>query len=598
MTPRRPPSPRLASVRLAPLLALFLLSLGTPDAAISAAQDPDLALPPGDSATGDDPAPAREQLSVLRRAREASAAAQYGRARSLWEQVVSANPYRSEAWLEVAEARARTGDMEGGFEALRLALEMGLPVPRGRVLFEAAGVLAAAGQERMAAEWLGRALDAGFGDRASLRTSPALAGLRGHPAFDSLVVEAPAGSRAEGWRRDIEYFVSEARRMHAAPGRPAHGERFAGLADSLEAAAASSDDDAMAAGLARLAASLGDGHTWIAPVPGDTSSPARIRAGFLPVRLYAFRDGIHVVDGEGAADRWIGARLTAVGGRDIRDVLEDLAPYVSRDNDMGLRSSGVDLYLRHTGFLRAVGAADSLGAATLTLADGGGTRRVTLSAGSHRFARALPVPTAAEDDPPRYLADPSKRYWMDPIPERAALYVQINAIRDRDGGPGLAAFSRSIRDSLTATGASGVVLDLRWNGGGNNGLLRPLIRQLLAWEVSGDDRTIVVLAGRHTFSAAQNLANRLERWTDAVFVGEPTGSRPNVAGEHTELVLPWSGLSASISNRYWQDSDPGDERPWIAPGVRVEPSSGDYFSGGDPVLEAALELLEAPRSEE
>ena len=591
----RPPFPGRRPRVAARLLAVVTLLLAAPDVATSAVQDPDVAFPPpltSDSATA--PSPTR-QIAALRGAREASAAGEFRRARALWEQVVSANPYRSEAWLELAEARARTGDMSGGIEALRRALEMGLPVPRDRVLFEAAGVLASSGQPEMAAEWLGRALDAGFGDRASLRTSPALSGLRDHPAFDSLVAGAPpAGARAAGWRRDIEFFVSEARRMHAAPGRPAHGERFRSLADSLKAAASASDDDAMAAGLARLAASLGDGHSWIAPVPADSGSPARLRAGVLPMRLYSFRDGIHVVDGEGRAARWIGARVTAVGGRQIEDVLRDMAPFVSRDNAMGIRSSGVGLYLRHTGFLRAVGAADSLGAATLTLADSAGTRQVTLPVGSHRFGEALPVPDAAGEHPPLYLTDPAIRYWMEPLPEHAALYVQINAIRNLEEGPGLAAFARSIRDSLESAGARGVVLDLRWNGGGNNGLVRPLIRQLVAWEVSGGGRTILVLAGRHTFSAAQNLANRLERWTEAVFVGEPTGSRPNVAGERTELVLPWSGLRASISNRYWQDSDPGDERPWIAPDVRVEPTAGDYFSGRDPVLEAALELLEAP----
>jgi len=569
---------------VAPFLAMLVLSLAAPEMAMAAGQDADRAWPPAAASVpvADTVSP-REQLSVLRRARRASAAGEFRRARSLWEGVVSVNPYRSEAWLEVAEARARTGDMSGGFEA---------------VLFEAAGILAAAGREEMAAEWLDRALEAGYGDRASLRTSPGASGLRGRPAFDSLVADAPPSrSRVAGWRRDVEYFVSEARRMHASPGRPAHGERFESLADSLRVAAAVSDDDAMAVGLARLAASLGDGHTWIAPVSADTASPARLRAGFLPLRLYAFRDGIHVVDGEGEAARWIGARVTAVGGRKIEDVLRDLAPYVSRDNAMGLRSSGVGLHLRHTGFLRAVGAADGLAEVTLTLADGAGTRQVTLPAGSHRFGDALPVPAGAGDDPPRYLSDPATRYWMEPIPGHAALYVQINAVRDRDEGPDLAAFARSIRDSLTSTGARGVVMDLRWNGGGNNGLLRPLIRQLVAWEVSGDDRKIVVLAGRHTFSAAQNLANRLERWTEAVFVGEPTGSRPNVAGERTEHVLPWSGLTASISNRYWQDSDPGDERSWIAPDIRVEPNSADYFSGGDPALEAALELVEAPDPE-
>lgn len=38
---------------------------------------------------------------------------------------------------------------------------------------------------------------------------------------------------------------------------------------------------------------------------------------------------------------------------------------------------------------------------------------------------------------------------------------------------------------------------------------------------------LFVIIGRNTFSAAQNSATLLDRHTHAVFVGEPTGSRPS-----------------------------------------------------------------------
>jgi len=216
-------------------------------------------------------------------------------------------------------------------------------------------------------------------------------------------------------------------------------------------------------------------------------------------------------------------------------------------------------------------------------------RRGLLETGREQFARyGLKKTTIADLTDPVGIANSTFYRFFD---SKEALYAEILQSLEEEIAESI------VRDSLESTGLRGVVVDLRWNGGGNNGLVRPLIRQLVAWEVSGDGRRIVVLAGRHTFSAAQNLANRLERWTEAVFVGEPTGSRPNVPGERTELVLPWSGLRASISNRYWQDSDPGDERPWIAPDVRVEPSADEYFAGRDPVLEAVLELLEEPEPE-
>lgn len=87
----------------------------------------------------------------------------------------------------------------------------------------------------------------------------------------------------------------------------------------------------------------------------------------------------------------------------------------------------------------------------------------------------------------------------------------------------------------------------------------------------------------------------MERWTDAVFAGEPSSSSPNFAGEETGLVLPYSRVRGSISTRYWQDSDPGDRRPWIAPRIPVTLSSTDYFANRDPVLEAVLQLIATER---
>jgi len=105
------------------------------------------------------------------------------------------------------------------------------------------------------------------------------------------------------------------------------------------------------------------------------------------------------------------------------------------------------------------------------------------------------------------------------------------------------------------------------------------------------DHHVYVLMGRNTFSAAQNFLNRVERWTDATFVGEPSSSSPNFVGEENEILLPWSRLRGSLSNRYWQDSDPWDDRPWIEPDLPVALTAGDWFEGVDPVLELVLERL-------
>jgi hypothetical protein len=89
------------------------------------------------------------------------------------------------------------------------------------------------------------------------------------------------------------------------------------------------------------------------------------------------------------------------------------------------------------------------------------------------------------------------------------------------------------------------------------------------------------------------LTSMLESHLDATFVGEPTGSSPQFYGEDTFFRLPYSGLTGSISSRWFQNrfiSD--DERPWIAPDIVAELTLDDLRNGRDPALEAIRAYLE------
>ena len=71
---------------------------------------------------------------------------------------------------------------------------------------------------------------------------------------------------------------------------------------------------------------------------------------------------------------------------------------------------------------------------------------------------------------------------------------------------------------------------------------------------------LFVIIGRLTFSAAQNTVTAIDRETSAIFVGEPTGSRPNFIGESIYFELPYSKVRANAADLFWQTSWPWDHR--------------------------------------
>jgi hypothetical protein len=171
-----------------------------------------------------------------------------------------------------------------------------------------------------------------------------------------------------------------------------------------------------------------------------------------------------------------------------------------------------------------------------------------------------------------------------------ALYVAYNAVQDADDETVEQFFDRVFKDAA-ARGTGNLVLDLRWNNGGDNTLNAPLIRHLVGNKRINRKGHLFVITGRLTFSAAMNCAMDLEKNTAAIFAGEPTGSSPNQYGDATTIVLPRSKIGVRVSTRYWEDGGPADHRPWISPSIPVELSSRDSLDNRDPVLEAILQKI-------
>jgi tetratricopeptide (TPR) repeat protein len=78
----------------------------------------------------------------------------------------------------------------------------------------------------------------------------------------------------------------------------------------------------------------------------------------------------------------------------------------------------------------------------------------------------------------------------------------------------------------------------------------------------------------------------------AIFVGEPTGSRPNFIGETIYFELPHSKVRANAADLFWQTSWPDDYRMWIAPDIYAPPTFAAFSRNDHPALDAILSIRE------
>ena len=289
------------------------------------------------------------------------------------------------------------------------------------------------------------------------------------------------------------------------------------------------------------------------------------------------------------------AELVMVGTHDWEDALARVNGIVSHDpSNPGLQLAyAARLYLNAPSILHGLDLIPSADSVDFVIEKDGARKTYrmapTASVGAWYFnsiptawvdARSRSIPT------PLAMQHPERFYWYVVRPEEHAIYVQFNVVGDADS-ESLAAFADRLRVDMARPAVTRVVIDVRANTGGDNTLLRPLLLALIRSKLNHRGG-MYCLIGPTTFSAAQNFVNRLESYTETIFVGEPTGANVNSYGDPTSIELPHSHLKAEASTLWWQDMPPTDTRTAMFPEIAVTSTFADYSAGRDPALRLAL----------
>lgn len=283
--------------------------------------------------------------------------------------------------------------------------------------------------------------------------------------------------------------------------------------------------------------------------------------------------------------------MLEVNGRAVDELAKGLDRVIIRDNPQGVKAV-VPRYLTLPRLLKALGlGGDGKNAALELKMPGGETRLLELPAEAVGQPGADWALARPKDNPPLYLKARDKAFFFEPVPALKAVYVQYNAVRN-EASENTEQFANRLFEYCEKEPIERLIVDVRWNGGGNSFLNRPIVNGLIGAKRFHARGKLFVITGRNTFSAAQNFTTDLDRALDPIFVGEPTGSSPNFVGETVQLTLPYSKMQGSISDLYWQRSWPMDHRIWIAPDLPAPPTFELFRQGRDPAMEAIEAFIE------
>jgi hypothetical protein len=400
---------------------------------------------------------------------------------------------------------------------------------------------------------------------------------------------APGPLTPDEWRADLKTFAEEFPRVHKNLFHTMTREEFDGAVRRLDERIPSMKDHEVVIELMRIAAMVGDGHTKIGGVL------QWFRSGRYPLELYRFSDGLFIRRISAEQADLAGAKLLRLGSVTADEAIRRVSGIISRDNEMGVWEDA-PFFLAIPEVLEALEIADGLDSLAMEVEVDGKPRSVRLSPVRERPEKIVDARDGAPGPDPLWLRHPDDPLWYEYLPDRKTLYVNCDQILDGKD-ESLEAFFARVLSFAAANPVERLVLDLRMNGGGNNYLTRFILRDVIKSGLDEPGRFFAII-GRGTFSAAGNLVNRLEQYTNVIFVGEPTGARPNSYGDARSRTLPNSGLAARASTLWWQDLDPRDDRVWTEPRVAAGLTAADYRANRDPAMEAVLEYAAAPTIDE
>lgn len=494
-------------------------------------------------------------------------------------------------WGLLGACRAKLNARQSAVDAFESAIEVGvkpwdldLDLNPNDIMVRIAEIYAQSGETQHALMWLRQGLQARYDERPHLSEAPELTNLFENPEFAQLVgrPEKSALSRDEQWRDDIAFLRDQVAMLHFDPDHRTAAAELDRMLLDLSRDVAKFSDEQITARLVVFIGALGAGHDMFWPVGGT-------RGTLLPfaLKVYLFSDGLYIIDAYDPS--LIGSRIDVFDSTPTEGVYAAIARAFPGDNDMEVRWQAARHFTQpYT--LEALGLVRDAATVRLKVTNAAGQQR-TITPERRAFTASSPALTTPRTATvPLYLSRLSEPHWMQRVDALDALYVQVNAIGDSDE-ESLAAFAERMSREAADTRVRNLILDLRHSPGGNGYLTPPLLRKLVHFDASSDKDTLYVIIGRNTFSASHNLIVDLDRIAQPVFVGEPSGSRPNAISESGRIRLPYSQFDVTVSSQLHQHSFPEDHRLWIAPDVPVSLSSVDFFSGRDPALEAIEALI-------
>ncbi|MBU5625888.1 S-layer homology domain-containing protein [Oscillibacter sp. MSJ-2] len=306
--------------------------------------------------------------------------------------------------------------------------------------------------------------------------------------------------------------------------------------------------------------------------------------GSLAEQMHFYPMALTWIDGKwylsaAESETLLGRQVTAVNGRAMEEVVDSFRRLLSADNNVKLRRQ----YRQSCNvaeFYEYLELAEQGRPLVLTFSDGAS---LSLQAVDTAALSKMTVNRLSDRRSAAPETEAANAYYWSKFLRDGSCYIQYNTCQEDPELP-METFAGQVRSDLDAQPVQRVILDLRNNGGGSDGVIWPLFAALRNFPGQ-----LICLIGESTFSSGIINAVELQEM-GAVLLGEDTSGSVSHFASVKSFSLPGSGLRGGMSSKYIDlntllDAGAGRQVVPLEPDVAVPQTLDDYLAGRDSCIE-------------
>lgn len=391
-------------------------------------------------------------------------------------------------------------------------------------------------------------------------------------AGNSMSCNSQTSSGKGGWIGDAEEYRNTISSRHKNPFTKISREQFNQKIDSLIAVAPQLSKEKFIVELFKINSQIEDEHTILFP---DNEME-------LPFKFELFDEGMTIVASDSANQSFLLNRIVSINNIPWSRIDSLYRTLIKRDNSSYIKFFEA-YYFNNVDLLKGLDIVNNTsGIPFQFISPSGDTINEVINA-----IRKVPNETWIYAKPYKNLLAYTKKnnYWYQYDENIKALYFNYRHCSE-DENESFRSFNKKLFETIELVKPEKLILDFRFNGGGNSRILKPFIEKIQKTYLNDSGRFFILIGRKVISSALMNVID-LKKTTHAFFIGEATGGNINHFGELKSFELPNSKIKVTYSTKFWENwaGHDGSFHPDFETGNKLS----DFINSYDKALETALQ---------